>query len=235
MTPMTGRMAIGVVMLMVLASAGCDGAARPPATGPRGDAQAGLAPEMPCPATRPASGTGEELSRFAVDSPFDVDYKRPEVREGKRMWARSLLYDEAPKLVVEKWLTDEPDTKGKYVLVEFWATWCPPCRRSIAVLNGLHKKFGDELVVIGISDETEAAVRDLKDHKIEYFSAIDTEARMKGEVGVFGIPHVIVIEPNGFVVWEGFPLLKDYELTDKVIENILAVGRKLRADAAKEK
>ena len=51
-------------------------------------------------------------------------------------------------------------------------------------------------------------------------------------LGVFGIPHVVLLEPDGYVVWEGFPLLKDYELTDEIIERVLSVGRgKQQADS----
>jgi cytochrome c biogenesis protein CcmG/thiol:disulfide interchange protein DsbE len=155
-------------------------------------------------------------------------------KKPRRMWATSYRWAKAPELVVEKWLTDKPDTKGKYVLIEFWATWCPPCRRSIPLLNKFHKKYADELVVIGLSEESEADVRKLKTPNVEYFSAIDTQMRMKKEMGVFGIPHVIILEPGGFVIWEGFPLLKDYELTEEIIDKILAVGRKLKAAEAKK-
>ncbi len=111
------------------------------------------------------------------------------------------------------------------MLIEFWATWCGPCRRSIPVLNEFHRKFKDELVVIGISDEPEADVRKLEYPLVVYYSAIDTKARTKKVLGVFGIPHVVLLEPDGYVVWEGFPLLRDYELTAEIIEQVLSVGR----------
>ena len=57
---------------------------------------------------------------------------------------------------------------------------------------------------------------------------------MKNKIGVWGIPHVILLEPDGYVIWEGFPLLKDYELTDKTIDKVLAIGRKLKAQDADE-
>jgi thiol-disulfide isomerase/thioredoxin len=141
--------------------------------------------------------------------------------EQKKIWAKPFLGQLAPKLVVEKWLTAVPDCKGKFVLVDFWATWCPPCRKAIPELNAIHKKFGDKLVVIGLSDETEAAVKKMAEPKIEYFVAIDTQARMKKAVDVTGIPHVLIIDPQGIVRWEGFPLLDGYELTEKVVEDIL--------------
>lgn len=148
----------------------------------------------------------------------------------RRIWADSYLWAEAPELEVETWLSEKPDTGGKYVLIEFWGTYCPPCRRSIPLLNGFHRKFKDELVVVGISHEPVETVRSFKEHEIEYFSAVDTQARTKNEINVFGIPHVIIIEPEfGCVIWEGFPLLNGYELTEKIIEKILAVGRGLKA------
>ena len=140
----------------------------------------------------------------------------------KRIWAKSFLGQKAPDFVVEKWLTPEPERKGKFVLIDFWATWCGPCRKAIPELNALHKKFGSQLVVIGVSDETEAKVRAMAEPKIEYASAIDTQGRMKKALGVTGIPHVILIDPAGIVRWEGFPLLDGYELTDKVVADLLA-------------
>ncbi|HUU93044.1 MAG TPA: TlpA disulfide reductase family protein [Phycisphaerae bacterium] len=225
--------ALLVVAAGVLPAVGCDQTAQAPrpATEAPAAAETQAPPQAQAAEPRPAepSVTGasaKDIPRFAAGSPFATDYKPPVVKEGKRLWARSCLWAEAPKLVVEKWLSEKPETRGKYVLVEFWATWCSPSRRSIALLNRFHEKFGKELAVIAVSDETEAAVRRLKDPQAACYSAIDTQGRMKDELGVFGIPHVIIIEPGGFVVWEGFPLLPGHELTDEKIEKILAVGRK---------
>jgi thiol-disulfide isomerase/thioredoxin len=144
----------------------------------------------------------------------------------KKLWAKSFLGQKAPEFVVEKWLTKEPDRKGKYVLIDFWATWCPPCRKAIPELNAFHKKFGDKLVVIGVSDETEEKVKALKDPKVEYFSAIDPQKRMSKALEVAGIPHVIIMDPEGIVRWEGYPLLEGFELTEKVVAEIVAGGGK---------
>lgn len=71
--------------------------------------------------------------------------------------------------------------------------------------------------------------------KIDFHLAIDTKKRMKDELGVFGIPHIIILEPGGCVIWEGFPLQEGYELTDKIIAKILEIGRKLREKEDAEK
>lgn len=139
----------------------------------------------------------------------------------KKLWAKSFIDQKAPELVVEKWLTPQPDTKGKFVVIDFWATWCGPCRKAIPELNAIHEKFGDKVVVIGISDETEEAVLKLKDPVIKYASAIDPQARMKKLVEVKGVPHVMVIDPEGIVRWEGYPLLEGHELKESVIEEII--------------
>src|SRR5436190_383746 len=147
-----------------------------------------------------------------------VAWARPQ----KQMWAKSVLGQKAPDLVVEKWITKEPDRQGKFVLIDFWATWCGPCRKAIPELNEFQKKFADKLVVIGISDEPEAAVHKLTEPKIEYASAIDSQARMKKTLQVSGIPHVILLDPKGIVRWEGFPLLEGHELTEKVVADVIA-------------
>lgn len=170
----------------------------------------------------------EELPQATKDAKADSSGIATVPGEAKKLWASSYLWAKAPELIVEEWLSEKPDTEGKYVLIEFWATWCPPCRRSLALLNEFHRKFGDELVVIGISHESKEDVLALKDHPIEFYSAIDTQSRTKKEFGVVGIPHVVILEPEGHVIWEGFPLLKDHELTGEIIERILEVGRKLK-------
>ncbi|MEY5026019.1 MAG: hypothetical protein RLZZ244_1547 [Verrucomicrobiota bacterium] len=139
----------------------------------------------------------------------------------KKLWAKSVLGEKAPELVVQRWVSKVPDCKGKFVLIDFWATWCGPCRKAIPELNALHQKFGDKLVVIGLSNEGTETVQSFADPKIEYFSAIDSQAVTKKALEVRGIPHVILIDPDGIVRWEGFPLLDGHRLTEKVVADLL--------------
>jgi len=139
----------------------------------------------------------------------------------KKIWAKSYLNKKAPELVVEKWLNGEPDTKGKFIIVDFWATWCSPCRSLIPEMNHYATKFSDKLVIIGLSKEKETAVNSMKTPVIEYYKAIDTKGRMYNELQIKGIPHVIIIDPKGIVRWEGFPSLSGHELTEKVIAEII--------------
>ncbi len=144
--------------------------------------------------------------------------------EEKKLWAKSYLGKAAPQIEVQKWLTKEPERKGKFVLIDFWATWCGPCRQAVKELNRFHEKFGDKLVVMGISDEKEDVVRKFTTDNIQYYSALDEGATLKKKYEVTGIPHVVIINPAGVVVWGGFPFLEDHELSDGVIESLLKKG-----------
>lgn len=142
--------------------------------------------------------------------------------QNKQLWAKSVIHQKAPKLKVEQWISAKPQTEDKFVLIDFWATWCGPCRHVIPELNAFQEKFKNDLVVIGISNEPAEKVIQESRVKIEYYSAVDTKKRMYNKLEIQGIPHCIIVNPEGVVVWEGFPSLTGHELTEVVIMNLIA-------------
>ena len=106
---------------------------------------------------------------------------------------------------------------GKFVMVDFWATWCAPCRRSIPELNALNRRFQDRLVIMGLSDEPEEKVRAMKEPVIDYFVGIDTQHRSISGIEIRAIPHALLIDPKGIVRFEGHPSLLSADRLEKIM------------------
>jgi len=118
---------------------------------------------------------------------------------------RSLLGKQSPALDFEKWLTDQPDTNGKFVLVNFWSTKSAAARKWIPVINGWQKKFKDKLQVVGVSSEAEADVQAFAAPKIDFASALDSKNKLATVLGVTTVPSVLLTDPKGVVLYYGHP------------------------------
>jgi len=117
-------------------------------------------------------------------------------------------------------------TKGSVYVVEFWATWCPPCRTSIPHLTELQHKFKDQgLTIIGISNEKADVVKPFVKEKAEtmdYTVAVDPSRQIsQGYMGAFnvgGIPHAFIVGKDGNLLWHGHPM----DRMDEVLKDVLA-------------
>lgn len=117
------------------------------------------------------------------------------------------------------------ELRGRVVLLDFWATWCPPCRQSFPVYAELASRYRDRgLTVVAVSvDEHENAVRaHIKDHPVPFVVAVDAEHRAVQEFEPEGMPTAYLIDKNGVVreVHEGFEP-RDGEKLEKQIEKLL--------------
>ncbi len=92
------------------------------------------------------------------------------------------------------------DFRGKVVLLDFWATWCPPCKKGIPDLIEIQKSFNNEVQVIGITlDENPMKVVPsfVKEYKINYPVLIGTEEVTKMYGGIDAIPTTFIINKSG--------------------------------------
>jgi peroxiredoxin len=94
------------------------------------------------------------------------------------------------------------DLKGKVVLVNFWATWCPPCRKEMPDLQALYDKHKDQgFLVLSISDEETAKVSPfIADRKITYPVLLDPGRKVNDAFVVEGIPESFVYDRDGKMV-----------------------------------
>lgn len=113
--------------------------------------------------------------------------------------------DAAPafSIVTDSGETVSRDSFGGEVLVlNFWATWCPPCLEEMPSLSQLHQQLnGDGVVVLGISvDEDEAMYRGfIENHNISFLTARDPAARISSDFGTFRYPETYIITGDGKV------------------------------------
>ena len=148
---------------------------------------------------------------------------------------------EFPPYITKKTLYAKVDFRGKefknlefgkalsVLLIDFWATWCGPCRAVIPEMNNWKKKFGDDLVIVGVSNEKPEVVNEfMKETKMDYVVTTDENKTMSKILGVEGIPHVIVISQDGIVRYQGFPLQDEDKLTSEKLEQIVKANKDLK-------
>ncbi len=98
------------------------------------------------------------------------------------------------------------DHRGEVVLLNIWATWCPPCRYEMPHLQILHENFSDEgLRVVGVSIDSEGAERAirqfLEELEVTFLVLRDPADRVSGIFGAYGVPLTLLIDREGIVRW----------------------------------
>ena len=123
------------------------------------------------------------------------------------------------------------DYDKKVVIIDFWATWCPPCRKEIPGFIKLQKEYGEKgLKIVGFSFDRDQAAHDkyVKDEGMNYLSifamndegkaVIESFQKLIGEIR--GIPTTLVVDKKGQIVYKhvGYGAPEDFE---KVIKPLL--------------
>jgi thiol-disulfide isomerase/thioredoxin len=164
----------------------------------------------------PARGTSYEsdtvflLKRMSYGRPEEKAFVLPsgltEVKELSRWDApkikKQLAGNPAPEMTATDILgkpVSLADYKGKTVLLDFWTTWCPPCRADAPALDKLYKKYSQDLMIVGVSVSEDRSIVEkfLKQHPHEFPVVLTTENEMPRpyQIGLF--PTYIVIGKDG--------------------------------------
>jgi peroxiredoxin/outer membrane lipoprotein-sorting protein len=91
--------------------------------------------------------------------------------------------------------------RGKIVLLDFWATWCPPCRKELPSIEKLHRQLADkDVVILGINDEDSSTVKGfMKKYEYTIATLMDSKKNVHRLYGARAIPTVIVIDRGGVI------------------------------------
>jgi thiol-disulfide isomerase/thioredoxin len=142
--------------------------------------------------------------------------------------------EKAPQIHITDYILNSPKVKNidnKFLVLEFWATWCAPCVGAVPHLNELQKmnKSQKDLLFISITNEKPEKVKKTLE-RIEFKTMVVSDQTKKTEVAfnVTGVPFTVLIDNKGVIKWLGYP----NELNQKIIENFIN-GKVIVSDTPK--
>lgn len=97
------------------------------------------------------------------------------------------------------------DFRGKPVLINFWASWCPPCRAEMPDLVKKSEKYKDQIVFLGVNlttteQDAEGPKKFLKEFNVQYQNVLDEKGTVGSDYQALGIPTTVTVDKNGIVV-----------------------------------
>ena len=135
----------------------------------------------------------------------------------------SLIGREAPEFSIQTWLNSDPltlaDLRGRVVLLEFWATWCQPCREMFPKLKKLQEEYGAQgLTILALTrhyfaqrgtasseaEELELIRSVLKNSEVEFPVGVAADERVQSLYGAMGVPTLVLVDRAGVVRYAYF-------------------------------
>jgi thiol-disulfide isomerase/thioredoxin len=118
------------------------------------------------------------------------------------------------------------DYRGKLIYVDFWASWCGPCRKSLPILNEIRNQFvnqGFEVVAINVDENLSDALGFLDKYPVDYPVLLDPAGQLPRAYRVKGMPTAYLIDENGKIIYKhmGFKT-KDRKKIEKLISGHIA-------------
>jgi thiol-disulfide isomerase/thioredoxin len=114
------------------------------------------------------------------------------------------------------------DLKGKVVFLNFWATWCGPCRAEMPAMEALHRRFKDrglEILAVNCQEKREQAAAFMREGGLSFPVALDGSGQISGAYGIRAIPTTYILDRRGSVIarivgslnWEEPKILAAFE------------------------
>jgi thiol-disulfide isomerase/thioredoxin len=187
------------------------------------------------PATAEPAGAGSAPSRSTQLAPAEVATEAPVTPIESKVTeaaspapAKLTIGSVAPPLAISNWVQGAPFEQfkpGHVYVVEFWATWCPPCRTSMPHLASMQEKYADQVTFLGITSESEEVVNSFLDQVQDeetgatwrevasYSLALDTSLATSTAYmiasGQKGIPAAFIVGLDQHIEWIGHPMELD--------------------------
>ncbi len=144
---------------------------------------------------------------FVLGSTLHLNFAHSKVKEGQKMPSFALEY------VTKKGQLKSSVLKGKVVLLDFWASWCGPCKKSFPFYKELYKKYAKkkgklQFVIVGVNvDESKKEARVfLKSTPVKFPIVFDKEKKLVEKVGVTTMPTALIVDKKGKIheIHKGF-------------------------------
>ena len=178
--------------------------------------------------TEPFLFTGEELDTLwgklsQNNSPVRVAQLKGIVDKARK-YVRGQEYSDFPALTPEGKESRLSDAvgKGRYTMVDFWASWCGPCRMAIPHVRELHEKYGDKLGVIAVSvdEDSDAWAKAMEQEKMDWTQLRVAKENFKDVTKAYnfsGIPFMVLIDAEGHIVFAGHDPVKVSDILSKAL------------------
>lgn len=148
-----------------------------------------------------------DLSKFALTEGRGIFVDDPKTLKAETAAALGYL---APDFTLEDLNGQRvslSDFRGKPVLLNFWASWCPPCRKEMPELQKFHERYGEKIALVGVNwGEDAKTVKEFLDRfGVSYLNLLDERGTAFVLYKLTGIPESFFIDPDGYIrgLWIG--------------------------------
>jgi thiol-disulfide isomerase/thioredoxin len=130
------------------------------------------------------------------------------------------------------WFTPKPESfEGRVLVLDFWASWCGPCKRAKPMLDDLQRNNRDDLQIVCVTgpddkQEQKDAERYLREHSYAMSYFFEPDNAMHKAMGVNAIPHTVVVSTDGVIRWQGNPHDPAFR---KAVETVISVDPGVQA------
>ena len=136
---------------------------------------------------------------------------------------RKAVYFKLPKIDNLKDSLSLNDLKGKIIILNFWASWCEPCKEEAEELNKIYEHLKDSIILIGINiwDKRENALEFIKNFNLKFLNLYSKDNPISVDYGITGVPETIVIDKQGNIIYH-FKGPINEKIISEIISNTLS-------------